>query len=350
MLRLITSFFIIFMFLVTGLFAQTTCFFISSDPDPGSSLDADLISWLQGKDYLVTVVDDNEVLDGNAYYTLEDVKTFDFAFISETVGSNNTSLLKGAPIPIMYTENWATKMSVTGWGPHEISDNSLYGSTGISAGIDNVVKISDGSHALAAGFATGTDVTIVDNTDADAMLTYSKLPINHISIAALASDATMEIVFGVEEGTFIYDATEHLSDTMKTKSRAASVGIHGNANLYITEDGYTLIEAGINWILEPPAAIDSEPIVSPNSYSLTQNYPNPFNPVTHIAYTLEQGGYVNLTVYNVLGQQVATLVDGISAAGINRVSFDASGLQSGVYFYTLTAGDYTETKKMMLVK
>ena len=88
----------------------------------------------------------------------------------------------------------------------------------------------------------------------------------------------------------------------------------------------------------------------PEAYSLSQNYPNPFNPATLIQYALPASGRVTLTVYNVLGQEVRTLVNDIQGAGRYTVTFDASSLSSGLYFYRVQSGSYTAVKKMMLVK
>jgi len=88
----------------------------------------------------------------------------------------------------------------------------------------------------------------------------------------------------------------------------------------------------------------------PQSYNLTQNFPNPFNPSTLIEYSLPEEGFVSLKVYNLLGEEVITLVNENKKAGIYTVKFDGIGLTSGVYFYRITSGDYTLTKKMMLTK
>lgn len=85
-------------------------------------------------------------------------------------------------------------------------------------------------------------------------------------------------------------------------------------------------------------------------YKLSQNYPNPFNPTTTISYSVPKAGYVTLKVYNVLGQQVATLFSGRQAAGSHLATFDGSKLASGVYFYVLRAGNTQITKKLMLLK
>jgi hypothetical protein len=88
----------------------------------------------------------------------------------------------------------------------------------------------------------------------------------------------------------------------------------------------------------------------PLNFQLQQNYPNPFNPSTVISYTVAKAGNVTLKVYNVLGQEVATLVDGYRAANTYNVRFDASDLASGVYLYELSAGSNVTSKKMVLMK
>ena len=87
-----------------------------------------------------------------------------------------------------------------------------------------------------------------------------------------------------------------------------------------------------------------------NEYSLSQNYPNPFNPSTQIRYTLLKSSLVSLKVYDLLGREVATLVHQMQNSGSYEISFNASNLATGVYFYKLEAGDYTSIKKMLLVK
>jgi hypothetical protein len=97
----------------------------------------------------------------------------------------------------------------------------------------------------------------------------------------------------------------------------------------------------------PPDGLNSE---IPDAYALEQNYPNPFNPVTSISYALPVSGEVLLTVFNMLGQEVAVLVNEMQEPGDKTVSFDASNLPSGVYTYRITAGTFTDVKKMLLIK
>ena len=88
----------------------------------------------------------------------------------------------------------------------------------------------------------------------------------------------------------------------------------------------------------------------PEVYNLSQNYPNPFNPSTTINFSLPKGSNVVLKIYDVLGREVATLLNGEKPAGNYEVNFDASKLASGLYVYTINAGEFTSTKKMMLMK
>ncbi len=88
----------------------------------------------------------------------------------------------------------------------------------------------------------------------------------------------------------------------------------------------------------------------PESYALSQNYPNPFNPATSIHYSIPKSGFVSLKVYDLLGQEVATIFEGNQAAGSYVATFDASRLASGVYFYRLQSATFVDVKKMVLLK
>lgn len=87
-----------------------------------------------------------------------------------------------------------------------------------------------------------------------------------------------------------------------------------------------------------------------SEFRLNQNYPNPFNPTTTISYTIPMMSNVSLKVFNILGKEVATLVNETKNAGNYSINFNASGLSSGVYFYQLTTDNITSTKKFTLMK
>ena len=88
----------------------------------------------------------------------------------------------------------------------------------------------------------------------------------------------------------------------------------------------------------------------PSTYTLSQNYPNPFNPSTVISFSVVEAGNVSLKIFDMLGREVATLVDGFQEAGSYKVQFDASGLSTGMYLYRISAGNFHEVRKMMLTK
>jgi hypothetical protein len=88
----------------------------------------------------------------------------------------------------------------------------------------------------------------------------------------------------------------------------------------------------------------------PQEFVLFQNHPNPFNPATAIRYGLPRRAHIALTVFNALGQQVSRLVQGEQDAGFHEIRFDGTDLPSGVYFYRMQAGNFIETKKLLLVK
>jgi hypothetical protein len=88
----------------------------------------------------------------------------------------------------------------------------------------------------------------------------------------------------------------------------------------------------------------------PLQYILSQNYPNPFNPTTRIEYSIPKPSHVSLKVFDLLGREVATLVDEVQNAGFKSVEFNAGGLASGVCFYRLRVGNSVETKKLMIVR
>ena len=88
----------------------------------------------------------------------------------------------------------------------------------------------------------------------------------------------------------------------------------------------------------------------PDRYILEQNYPNPFNPITTIGYALPRSGEATLIVYNLRGEELASLVDSKQTEGNHEVTWDASNVASGLYFYRLQARDFVQTRKMRLLK
>jgi len=144
-----------------------------------------------------------------------------------------------------------------------------------------------------------------------------------------------KLSFGSKEAhTLAIQSWDSLSTTRVTLS--VDRGMDGTIDTVITLRTPTGVKEGENFV--------------PKSYEMGQNYPNPFNSTTTIPYTIPQETNVVLKVYDVFGREIATVVNERRSAGTYRVQFDASHLPSGVYFYRLTAGGFSETKKMVLLK
>ncbi len=131
-------------------------------------------------------------------------------------------------------------------------------------------------------------------------------------------------------------------------------GLSNFAMDFVNEEvGWVFGYPGIVLKRDPNFVSVDEPVYQGNdlnTFSLIQNYPNPFNPNTTIAYSIPIAGKVSLKIFDVLGNEIATLVNEEKTTGNYTVNFDASNLTSGVYFYRIQAGDYVETKKMILLK
>lgn len=102
-------------------------------------------------------------------------------------------------------------------------------------------------------------------------------------------------------------------------------------------------------IVTDPVGVDDEKLVA-DKFELMQNYPNPFNPSTNIGFRISDRGFVSLKVYNILGDEIATLMNEEKEQGVYDVTFNAAGLSSGMYLYKLQAGSFVEMKKMILLR
>lgn len=151
-----------------------------------------------------------------------------------------------------------------------------------------------------------------------------------------------------------------LRDGAKVYEVAASNNASGHSYSWVdagVQNGfsytYTLEAIDLNGVTEILGATNATPgsangIVA--EFSLAQNFPNPFNPETNISFTLPAASNVTLRVFNLIGQEVATLVDGAQVAGTHVVQFNGANLTSGVYIYRIEAGEFSATRKMILMK
>ena len=155
------------------------------------------------------------------------------------------------------------------------------------------------------------------------------------------------------------DVTQTVPDRAPAGDYTYQGHVGGYPSNSIADDSFPFEKEGVDlsgtspyndWNVSGWDVEDNAVSVVPAEFFLSQNYPNPFNPETIFNFGLPEDGIVKLVVYNILGQRVATLVDGKQEAGIHSVKWDASHLSAGVYFYHLQAGDNSQIKKCILVK
>lgn len=181
-----------------------------------------------------------------------------------------------------------------------------------------------------------------------------------------------DVILGDDAVTYLTDEQDQvdwywirhwMSDESIVNIEVPSVGVH-TIQIYMreqalkmdklvltTDPDYVPTGMGPDETLVGGTSVESQQLSSiPQKYSLEQNYPNPFNPSTNINFSLNESGYTVVKVYNMIGEVVETLVNQELSAGTHQLKFSANNIAAGVYFYRITSGDFTATKKMILLK
>ena len=164
----------------------------------------------------------------------------------------------------------------------------------------------------------------------------------------MVNDATGENV-----NTGQWNAGQTITKTFSTTLNTAWIAANCDLNIFVYKDNPSLGSAEVqNAVMTPVivTGVNQSQAGLPAGYELSQNYPNPFNPQTSIKFAVPKEGFVSLKVFDVTGKEVLTGVNEIMKPGYYNVQIDASSLASGVYFYTLVAGSFSETKKMTILK
>jgi hypothetical protein len=178
------------------------------------------------------------------------------------------------------------------------------------------------THKLLNDTAWSTPVNLTNSDSTDNIQTHLAPFLRRVSTGANTFECTAFSYYGYELGV---------------------TGPLGNGNNptvgYMGAEKFTVSITGVN-----------DPVNTLNSFALSQNYPNPFNPSTKINYTLPEKSNVSLKVYDMLGREVANLINATQEAGNHSVNFNASKLASGMYVYTLRSGNNVMSKKLMLLK
>ncbi|NQS98453.1 MAG: T9SS type A sorting domain-containing protein [candidate division Zixibacteria bacterium] len=162
--------------------------------------------------------------------------------------------------------------------------------------------------------------------------------------SSVSRDRTQEVPAHAPTGNYIYDGY------LGTYPFNINAEDHFNFEKLAISDGGTIVHDWYSWGESFDDITGEASMGTPNEFMLSSAYPNPFNPSTAISYQLQAASYVELTIYDIQGREVAKLVDDYRPAGTYEAVFNASNLSGGVYFARLTAGNYQQTQKLLLVK
>ncbi|MBS4035410.1 MAG: T9SS type A sorting domain-containing protein [Ignavibacterium sp.] len=300
-------------------------------------------NWFELNDGLINNAVASLTIDNNDFLFAGNTEGQVYKSINPTTATSINKTLTDLNIPI---SNSQSAISTINFSPPGKSANksAQQNISSVQIKINEVLHTRTGDLTFTLGHL-GVSQTIILEVGADG---------ENFIYTILGDDNTILVANGIAPFTGYYVPSNSLSvfngldpygdwTLTITDGYAGNDGILNSWSLIINLDGTTDIEEENELIL--------------NSYSLSQNYPNPFNPTTKIRFTIPSSPLsfgewlgVRLVIYDLLGREKATIVNEEKPAGTYEVTFDATGLSSGVYLYKITAGDYSETKKMVLIR
>lgn len=216
----------------------------------------------------------------------------------------------------------------------------------------NEIQLEQSGSATVSYLNSDTVITMQIDSDGDGIIDSLKLPTKlHINYL-LTTETDGNGIISPSDSIYIADG-ENLTFAIlpNTNYMIADVLVDGNSVGAISEYTFTSINSDHSILASfTPVSDVNDEINIPKEFYLSQNYPNPFNPITNISYAIPRESFMTIKVYDIMGNELKTLVSTRQRAGYYDVQFDGLNLTSGVYFYSLKAGEYKSTKKMMLIK
>lgn len=264
-------------------------------------------------------------------------------------------------------------------GASIIINNTIYGNNAIGGlgGSSNSLAAGDGGTATAGGIASSFDAIIKNNIFSNNSAIGGTVGGGSGGSNGTATDGALSFFQGVNFSYNLY--YNNAATTNPDGGNLGTNNIMGSDPLFVSATNFhftntsspayhagtptgaptTDLDGTTRSVTTPsigayegtvPLPVKEGIGVAPKAFGLSQNYPNPFNPSTTIEYSLVTSGLVSVRVYDVLGREVATLVNGVKEAGYYSATFDASKLSSGIYFAKLQSGDKMQMKKMLMIK
>jgi hypothetical protein len=299
--------------------------FVVADAENLNVAETKIDSVLQEMGFYMTIIGQDVVTDA-------ETDGMSLVLISATVSSGTiTTNMPGLPDMAVPLINW------------EPFIDDLIGYSELDGGEFNTTEIEIvlEEHQIAAGLPNGlTTISTVEKA-----VSYGAPQGDADIIAVNPIDSSQAVLFAYEEGAAMFAGN--------APARRVGIFLLNDVADAMTAEGWALFDAAVKWAMnyEEPSAVDNDlKLDVPGRYILHDNYPNPFNRITNIKFSIPAQTNVQLSVLNALGENVATLVDEIRPAGNYKVTFDASDMSSGLYFYRLVSGANTITKTMLLLK
>ncbi len=257
------------------------------------------ISLMEGEKYVVLA---NGVLNPAAFAVNPDGRSTGFTLLASAGAREAASTAGNVDLKVVHGATDAPTVDVDARGVGNLVNNAAYGD------ITGYLTVPPAAYTLDVKDSSGA-----------------------VTVASFSADLS-----GLANGAAVVFASGFL--TPAANQSGPAFGLYA-----ALPDGNVIPLGAITSVREVGSSV-------PTVYELTQNYPNPFNPSTQITFTLPEAQTVRLGVFNSLGQEVATLANGSYGAGEYRVTFDAAGLPSGMYFYRVEAGSFSAVRKMTLLK
>jgi hypothetical protein len=307
------------------LFNDDALFVVATDAENLDTAEFKIDSVLQEMGFYTTIIGQDVVTDA-------ETNGMSLVLISATVTSGtiteNMPGLGDMTVPLI---NWEPFLDdLLGYSE---SDGGEFNTTEIEIVLEG--------HQIAAGLPEG----LVTISTVEKAVSYGVPQGDADIIAVNPNDSSQAVLFAYEEGAEMFSGN--------APARRVGIFLLNDVADAMTPEGWAIFDAAVKWAMnyEEPSAVDNNLNMDiPGEFVLHNNYPNPFDKITNIKFTIPTQANIQLSVYDAMGVHITTLVDEIRPAGNYKVTFDASDMPGGLYFYRLVSGANTITKTMLLLK